>query len=89
VLVERSMYVVKNLVHIHQLFNCYFCLYFIPEGVHNKIQCGNYFVFSLIRVDKEGLNILSLNVSNKAFGADKDGDNLNKILASLQYEGDI
>jgi len=54
-----------------------------------KIWCENYFVFSLIRVDKEGLNILSLNVSNKAFGADKDGDNLNKILASLQYEGDI
>jgi len=28
-------------------------------------------------------------VSNKAFGADKDGNNLNKILASLQYEGVI
>ena len=28
----------------------------------------------------------SLNVSIKAFGADKDGDNQNRKLASLQYE---
>jgi len=31
VMIERSMYVVKNLVYIRQLFNYNFCVYFILE----------------------------------------------------------
>lgn len=47
-------------------------------GVHikaKKISSGNYFVLSPIIVDREGLNMRSLKVSIKAFGADEVGGN--------------
>jgi len=35
------MYVVKNLVHIHQPFNYLICLYFISNGVSSFV-CSPY-----------------------------------------------